>query len=264
MTVRIFERAKSGASSTASKSQTREYCITGLRNYGSAEALAIQGTPTTITTAAGLLYREDVSIEQAGYDIYYATVKYGENKQELGSIQVDFDTTGGTVHISTSKETVASYASAGNAPDNKQLIGYDGEDVAGVDIVIPALRLNLRYKHPAGFLSIPQVRLLAYYTGTVNSTSFLGFPAGEVLFLGASGSGGTDAEAEVQYSFAVSQNANGLTIGDLTGIAKKGHEYLWIRYKESTSEDKAVAQPEFAYVERVYDTADLAGILGFG
>ncbi|MDG4904803.1 hypothetical protein P9279_30575, partial [Mesorhizobium sp. WSM4962] len=85
-------------------------------------------------------------------------------------------------------------------------------------------------------------------TGTVNSTPMLQNAPGEVLFLGARGSDGTDAEASVSYGFAISSNASGLSFGDITGIVKTGHEVAWIKYKDDTQDGKPTRVPWYAYV----------------
>jgi hypothetical protein len=214
-----------------------------------------------------LLYRQDIQVDPIGYDIWKVTVPYGKKEQTAGSYTITFDTTGGTVHISASKATIGKYP-ASTAPDYKQLIGVNKDDVAGADIVIPALKMSVHFKHPAAIITLSRIKYLASITGMVNSATFLTFAAGEVLFLGASGSEGTDAETEVTYQFAMSSNATGLSIGDVASIAKKGHEYAWIKYKDAVdtvdSKDLPVKEPEFVYVERVYDTVDLALGLGFG
>jgi hypothetical protein len=60
-----------------------------------------------------------------------------------------------------------------------------------------------------------------------------------------------------------SPNRTGITVGDITGISKKGWEYLWVRYADS--EDAAakaiVKKPVAAYVEKVYEVGDF-GMIG--
>lgn len=53
--------------------------------------------------------------------------------------------------------------------------------------------------------------------------------------------------------------------GDITGINKKGWEYLWVRYAdaEDTSAKVLVKEPIAAYVEQVYPYGNFAG-LGIG
>ena len=113
-------------------------------------------------------------------------------------------------------------------------------------------------------------------TGKVNNAAFRGLAAGECLFLGASGTlhgtestsgGGTseDGDWEITYRFAASPNKTGITIGSITGIAKKGWEYLWVRYAdvEDTTAMVIVKKPVSVYVEKVYDDGDFAA-LGIG
>ncbi|KAA0215760.1 MAG: hypothetical protein DYG94_06340 [Leptolyngbya sp. PLA3] len=102
-------------------------------------------------------------------------------------------------------------------------------------------------------------------TGKVNSNSWKGFNAGEVLFLGASGSRrGTSADAdwEITFRFAASANALGISVGPISGISKKGWEYLWVRYAdaEDAGSNAIVKRPVAAYVERVYDEGNFSAL----
>ncbi|HMN39746.1 MAG TPA: hypothetical protein PKE29_02805 [Phycisphaerales bacterium] len=102
-------------------------------------------------------------------------------------------------------------------------------------------------------------------TGKVNTGAFKGFQPGEVLFLGASGSRrGTDPDDdwEITFRFAASPNASGISVGSISGISKKGWEYLWVRYadQEDTGSHAIVKRPVAAYVERVYDEGNFAGL----
>lgn len=249
-----------------SESVTLEYVCYGTDDDQYVSSYALAATPAIYSTVFGTFYRQDIQIRPQSADLFYITVPYGPKKRENGSWTFDFDTTGGTVTIKNSKETVSSYGAGGNPfiPDFKQLIGVNGDDVEGCEIIIPALRINVRFRHPYGVVTIAHAKALARLTGKVNSTPFLGFDAGEVLFIGASGSDGSEAEAEISYSFACSENASGLSIGDIAGVAKKGHHYLWVSYKDDTDNGFPVKVPEFAYVEKVYGETNLALALGFG
>ena len=88
-------------------------------------------------------------------------------------------------------------------------------------------------------------------------------PPGEVLFLGASGSQRGEDDWEITFRFAASPNVTGLTVGPITGIAKRGWEYLWVRYSDAEDQHVLVKQPIAAYVEKVYDEGNFAG-LGIG
>lgn len=268
-TFRFTESRESRRLTTTPPTQTNVFTASGTNDQSYVRAYTIAATPAVVASIYGTLYRQDVAVDPVGYEVWKVSVPYATAKHETGSFRLTFDTTGGTVHISNSKETIAKYAATGiTAPDYKQLIGVNGEDVDGVDVVIPALKLTAHYRHPAAIVSLARIKYLANITGNVNSTPFMTFAAGEVLFLGCSGSEGTDAETEVQYQFACSANASGLTIGAIADVVKKGHEVAWIKYKDNTDTAGGtvypVKQPEFVYVERVYDTIDLSLALGFG
>jgi hypothetical protein len=95
----------------------------------------------------------------------------------------------------------------------------------------------------------------------VNSGAFRGFAAGEVLFLGASGSKTGVDNWEIAFKFAASPNVTSLSIGGgITVSAKKGWEYLWVRFAdaEDSTAKALVKRPVAAYVERVYESADFS------
>lgn len=265
---RFTESRESRKLTTTPPSQTNVFHAAGSNDQAYARAYAIAATPSVVATLYGTLYRQEVTVEPAGYEQWKVTVPYAAAKRELGQYRLSFDTTGGTIHISHSRETITKYAASGSAPDYKQLIGVNGENVDGADIVIPALKLTAHFRHPAAIVSLAKIKYLANITGMVNSAAFLTFAAGEVLFLGCSGNEGTDVETEVQYQFACAANQTGLTIGGIASVAKKGHEHLWIKYQDNTDAAGGVTfpvkQPQFAYVERVYETVDLSLALGFG
>ena len=103
-------------------------------------------------------------------------------------------------------------------------------------------------------------------TGKVNSGPFRGLAAGECLFLGASGSQRGESDWEITFKFAGSPNKTNIQIGDLQPVpAKKGWEYLWVKYREEedTAASSLVQRPVAAYVEKVYPEGDFSG-LGIG
>jgi hypothetical protein len=259
--------------------KTLNYVLYGTTSENNARLAFMSATATVLLSSIGTLYREQPHIRQTAYDQFDITVQYTRYKGleggQVGEYTWDFDTTGGTIHVTHSKESITRYgvgvapelgsAAATNIPKHNQAIGVNSNSEAeGTEVIIPAMKLNVHFRHPLGFLTIAQAKFLHNLTGKVNSTPFFGFPAGEVLFLGARGGDGSAAEVSISYSFAMSANATGLTIGGITSVAKKGWEYLWIKYTPAVSANDKATQPQYAYVERLYDTADLAGQLGFG
>ncbi len=102
-------------------------------------------------------------------------------------------------------------------------------------------------------------------TGAVNSAPFRGFQAGEVLFMGASGTRrGVDVDDrwEITYKFAASPNQSGMSVGSISSIQKRGWDYLWVRYekqeKGSGADKVVVMYPVNVTVDQVYDYNNLA------
>lgn len=245
---------------------TLKFRASGEQDDASVMAYATAFTPALVSHSSGaILYRQDVAVEPAGFKLYKVSVPYSVDKHDTGSFKLSFDTTGGTLHITASKETIQAYGSGATTADYKQAIGVTGkEDVEGADVIIPVLKITATFRHPQGVITIPQIKNLGRWTGKVNSDTFLTFDPGEVLFLGATGDEGTDQPTEIAYHFACSENLTGLSIGGITGIDKKGHHLYWIKYKKNAANNKGVIQPESIYIERVYDVLPLASCLGFG
>ncbi len=167
----------------------------------------------------------------------------GSKLPEAGTVRFNFDTTGATQHITTARKLDTFGA---EAPDFGDCLNVerDGSNiqVAGVDIVIPTYKwqetIVVHFTNKADFDTYAGV--LKGLTGRVNDATFRDFEAGEVLFLGAQGGGtrriNADAsfDAEITYSFGQSTNLTGEEIGDITGIAKRGWEYLWAYFKRGT------------------------------
>ena len=189
-----------------------------------------------------------------------------QNPPQTGDSSFSFNTGGGTQHISQSLATIASYKAAANPnnpPDNKQAIGVHGDQVDGVDIVVPVLNFAETHYLALGTVTATYVKNLARLTGTVNDAAFKGFDAGEVLFLGASGSQRGDQDWEIAFNFAANENVTGISVGDITGIDKQGFHYLWVRYVEVEDQNHLTKRPEYVYVEQVYQSRDFS-LLGIG
>jgi hypothetical protein len=210
---------------------------------------------------AGLVF-QNYHISHQGSGLWEVTVRYGKREpKEPGQSSFAFDTGGGTTHITQSLQTVAKYPA--DAPDFKGAIGVNNDSVEGTDITIPVYNFKETHYIPAVLVTPAYKTTLFALTGKVNAFPFKGFAPGEVLFLGASGSQRGMEDWEITFSFAASPNAVGLTVGDITGIDKKGWEYLWVRYQDAEDADVLVKQPAAVYVEQVYPFGDFS-LLGIG
>ena len=257
-----------GIKATAQEpSEVYRYKIVDVSNKNTAVAYAIASTPAIVATVHGILYRQDVQVDRLAWNQWMVEVPYGTRKNITGDFTWDFDTTGGTLHITQAKQEVARFPAA-DAPDQKGAIAVDQDEVKGTEIIVPAMKINVTFRHPLGVITLPQAKFLGDITGTVNSDTFLTFAPGEVLFLGARGSDGTDAEATVSYQFAMAKNQSGMTIGDITNVAKKAWEVAWVRYTDAVvtvgGNDLPTRKPKFVYIDRVYEEIAMGAALGFG
>jgi len=208
--------------------------------------------------------RESASVEPVANDIWEGIVRYGIVPQENEST-FSFDTGGGTTHITQSLETVAAYGAVGTPPNFGGAIGVTDDNVEGVDITVPVYHFSETHFLPDIVVAPAYKATLFNLTGRVNGLPWKGFATGEVLFLGASGTKRGLQAWEITYRFAASPNKSNITVGSISGISKKGWEYLWIRYAETedTAAKALVKRPLAAYVERVYEYGDFS-LMGIG
>ena len=207
------------------------------------------------------LRRTGVTFEPLGGDIWEGTAQYSKQLS-----QFTFDTGGGTQHISQSRGTVGGYAAPGEvAPDFGGAIGVNEDQVAGTDITVPVY--NFTETHYIDDLLVTEDYKLILFnlTGKVNDGTFKGFAKGELLFLGASGSKQGKDDWEITFRFAASPNVANLSLGAITGIAKEGWHYLWVRFTDDVdlASHTLIKRPVSAYVEQVYAYGDFSS-LGIG
>ena len=190
-----------------------------------------------------------------------------DDDDEEESSSFAFDTGGGTMHRNQSLKTVSKVPN--DAPDFNGAIEVDNEgNVNGVDVTMPVLNFTETHTMNGSRVTTSYKKNIAALTGSVNSSGFRGFSAGEVLFLGASGtkrSKKANAPWEITFRFAVSPNQSGLSVGKLKVSQKKGWDYLWVRYADKVSQNKKnlIKEPVAAYVEQVYPYGNF-GNLGLG
>lgn len=224
------------------------------------------------------LRAESYSVSFLGDNAWQVTINYSKDGAEDGDAPLkrarSFDTTGGTQHI-----TQAYPFGSGSTLDFEKrypttatnmsgAIGVDSNGVNGVDIIVPQLQWQETYDVPNAYVTSAWIRGVSGVTGTTNNATFRGFEAGEVLFMGCSGSQEWDDQKgrgpwSLSFRFVASKNVTGETIGSITGVAKKGHEYLWVRYEEGVESSTLLKKPKAVYVNKVYREGDFSA-LGIG
>lgn len=204
--------------------------------------------------------------------IWTATIGYVRPQAGTGGGQSEvfsFDTGGGTRHITQSILTMAANSVAdvtANMTPNvdlyEQAIGVierqGSTEIEGVDIVSPVFNFSEIHYIPNANVTPAYKQTLAELTGAVNDDAFKGYAAGEVLFIGASGSMRTsDNIWEITFKFAAQKNQSDVKVGAVMIFDFiRGWDYLWIQYKPDPTKPTARSVPSAAYVEQVYPDKD--------
>lgn len=238
-------------------------------------ALAAARTKAASRTVSGMVLDELEVTERVNKDTWKVKAIYKDEDsddpddpdEDEETTSFAFDTGGGTMHRNQSIKTVSKVPN--DAPDFNGAIEVDNEgNVNGVDVTMPVLNFTETHTMNGSRVTTSYKKTIAALTGTVNSSGFRGFSAGEVLFLGASGtkrSKKPNAPWEITFRFAVSPNQSSLQVGKLKVPNKRGWDYLWVRYADKVADNRknVIKEPVAAYVEQVYPTGDF-GNLGLG
>ncbi len=203
------------------------------------------------------------SLQHLGAGMWQGRAQYGRRQPRLtGDVVPCFDCTGGTAHITTSKQTGSKWSASGETatpPDFGGAIGVNNDNVDGADVVVPVFKLTLDWFPPVSQMTPAFINALRLLTGTTNAAAWGGFDPGVLLFMGWTGQPRSfdDWALSLHFigadSFETEQQT--LTIGNIINVKKAAHDYIWIRYKQAESNSFGVKRPQFAYVERVYDSA---------
>lgn len=214
---------------------------------------------------AGIIWRQPIHLQPDGFARYIGTVTYAPRKFVTGEASFTFDTSGATINIKCGRSHVADYGLDDTDDVNpyKGLINATPDGVEGADIIIPACRFTYSFRHPRGVVTEAYGLALAAATGCTNLNPWRVFAAGEALFAGGSGADGTETDATLAYNIIASQNAASLTIGEITNIAKRGHDYLWVSSVPKVVSGAAAREVSRVLIERVYGEIDFEGAFGF-
>ena len=237
-----------------------------LTSIGFAESagLTLSGYPNTDQIAEGVWHVE----------IQFGSCEPKQPKKNGDPPQFSFSTCGATGH------TLISLAEVGIYPSGKQsmngLIGVQkiGEAPEGCDKIIPAFPCQTSKIIPATALTAAYVNTLYTLTGTVNNASYslvlpsgedMTFSAGELLFKGANCNPRGENDYEITFFFEGCANKTSMTVANITGIAKKGFEYLWIRREiqpanSSDANSPTLSLPDAVYVNQIYEYTNFASL----
>jgi hypothetical protein len=248
----------------------------GLMNYGEGpsrdffymiedaadESIAATALLAAVPAIAGDLYLQSYGISDRYDDTtWQGYAKYGEKeRKETGETEYSFSTTGATMHLSHSLATTAYAPPTETAPDFDGAINVENGEIKGVDIQIPVGKFSIVVYQPVATVTDAYKETLLEMTGSVNNATWRSMDAGTVLFAGVEGSQRGKDDWQLTFHFDYQPNITGHTIGTITGIAKKGHEYLWVLYEDAEDENTLVKTPKAVYVEQVYQTAAFSSL----
>lgn len=229
------------------------------------------------TTKAGddgqVLYLDTITVdeEEMGTGKWNGYARYVPNTIQLaiGQERRTFNSSGGTQHITLSRETTESKAASGTPPNYGRLIGVRPDGTPeGTDIMVPVHEYEITRAFADDDIDQSYEQLLVDATYTTNASTFRGGGAKTVLFMGATGGQRGDGVAEITFKFAAAKDRTGVTIpgadGTITMSMIGAWECFWVAYvkkKLGTGANANVGDvPKYAYAERVYDSTDFSDL----
>lgn len=195
--------------------------------------------------------------------VEYAVPPAGEIP--TGGFEMSFDIGGQNQRVYQSLNTVNTYAAPGEtAPDFKGAINVTRDGVQGADIIHPTFQFARTYYVSAGTVTTSWIQARSSLVGTVSSSAVLGFPAGEMLLTGFSGTARpSEDDWSVTFRWARRPNIVNESVFDISGINQDGWDYRWAHFIEEADDDAKmrVRRVLAIYVERVYRRLDHAALL---
>ncbi len=268
MAIIFDQKPESGAWNLAKREGVHEYQLIGTANEFPDDVAAATYLDSRVPVFYFGAWLQDIQFKPQGNGLFFVTCPYGPLPRMSapgGTLRINFRTTGGTVHISASRELVNKYpsnAAPSGDPDKPVIIGQDG---SGAEITVPVQMRSYIFNFEAGIVTETAMDYWEDLTGVVNNAIWHHRPAGEVLFLGAEGDTtiAADSNSSVTFHFAMSRNKTGQTIGSISGIVKDGHDLIDIHTKTEVISSQDVQTEKYVYIQRVYERLNFTTYLGF-
>jgi hypothetical protein len=221
----------------------------------------------------------NAEIPEGFVDVWEVSVVYqtgggsssGPNPTEIGEERVSFSTRPNRVRLYQAKEHIADYA---NVDEGESIPNYEGainvtpERIEGVEVDVAGFVYQVRKIMADDQITQLFIRNSFLSTSRVNAATWRGFRAGELRLVAVDAQQRDSESWEVTWEFLAEENLQDITIGDIEGVAKLGHEYAWVRHREivddTTDPPRVRTEVESVHIERVYDTIDFNVSLGLG
>jgi hypothetical protein len=239
----------------------------------------VEGTTDGITARLELLLqtppffdglpRWEVRCDYQGGLLWYGTVTYKTppNNNTNGSQGWDYESDIGGASEKI-YQSIATRRYPSSAVDYGGAIGvkrsHDDIDIEGADIYVPTKSFSIKGQvDPTYFSADYEAAIFLVAANPVNSTAFLGYQAGELLFRGSTGSYKAGADyGERTWKFDASPNRQNLSVGSVSGITKNGWELVDVDYKTVKDDDKKILKKTVSgvYVHQVYFTGSFSAL----
>lgn len=208
-------------------------------------------------------------------EVYEALVTYKtedtdteEEEGEQGRTD-NFDTTGGSIHISHGLEKISD--SGTFTPLDLTQINYDGERIQGLDIPAAAYKFSQVFTKKDSEVTDTFINKIFELTNTVNNAAVKGFPLRCLLFRGVIGSRIVKNEKDINgnpvedvwsltYTFEARRVENDIKIGSFVIATKQGWDYLTTDFQDhsDSSIGRIVRIPVGVRVLRVFPESNFA------
>jgi len=265
----------------SSKRAELVYLITEQTSAANAKTLLLSTAPSSHNSLPRRDTEATVSEEEPGESssdqTYLGRVPYGtgggqQSDLAVGDTRITISAAGGSIHITQSLETIATY---GDAEDHEGAIGVDHEgNIAGTEIfnggfdftitkIVASNALTSAYLNTLLELCTPEPKTNnETFTHTDSDGRVISLAAGEALFMGFATAPRGNGEDELRLNFKGSANLKDALPNTDWTIAKKGFEHLWVRYRRDVdgAANKLVSKPVSAYVERIYEEGAFSGL----
>ena len=183
--------------------------------------------------------------------------------KRAGDLIWTFDATGEWIRVKRGLSLIQRVPA--NAVNPGLRIGWDGsgdDDVGGVECLLCRMREKCVATFRAREIDISFKRTVMRLTGRVNRSSFHGWEAGEVLFLGASQGAayrnrGGKWLVDVTYRFAIAPNENAPSLGGYSFAGRvEGWDHRWAIWGRNVAAGTPGNRVRGIYLTRLYPRAD--------
>jgi len=224
-------------------------------------------------TVAGFPF-SDFDAQEVEGDVpgnYDVRINWGTEQNSdtpLGESTYRFNYQAPAGHIYQSLATMAVYTDATILPGGLtvdtfggaiNVVWDEGKDrVEGQQIDAPPEVFTIAYNDVDAIINSAYQATVRGLCGKVNSVAFYGANIGEIMLVRAQG----DRQRglwNLEFGFSYIPNTTGEAYGDITGVAKDGHDLLWVYYlpaKDATAKE-LVKRPAAVIIDRVFRRGDL-------